>query len=382
MGGLDNDPVEFWRQRVRKYAKDFIQLKIEDFVARDAYPTQIIDGLIKMGVAGIAFPSRRGGPELGMTGMGAVLEELARVDSSVAAIIGANLSVSHLLARYANEQQREEFLYPLLEGKGVGAMAVTETVAGSDLAGIQTGYQRFGQGWRLTGDKAFVTNTGHPLLLFTVVLAKDEQGAPSTFLVPSDATGFATGNATQTQGWRAAGVHEIHLRECEIPEGFLLGQLGKGGRQVLHAFTYGRIAMAHIGVGLAEAAFEAAKGYAKDRRAFGTPLINQPRVQDILVEMWSNVLNARLLARWASAAADRGESCLEESAMAKWRCGALAMENARMSIQLFGGAGTRAGSPVAKLLWDAKVLEIAEGTSEIQRLILGRLLAHQKGPVE
>ncbi|MCY0884620.1 MAG: acyl-CoA dehydrogenase family protein [Firmicutes bacterium] len=358
-----------WRHRVRDTLS-----RLPAPPAGDDYPVEAVTRLLALGIQRIPFAAALGGEGLGLRGFTAVLEDVAAVDASLAAVFMASYSAAALLAAAGTPEQQAAWLTPLLAGQGLAAMAVSEAGAGSDVAAIRTTCRRLNDGrWRLDGSKAFITNTGHPLWRWSVVLARGPQPDRHTvFVVPADAAGLTVDRRRATLGWNRAGIHDLRLDGVVVPDANRLGPAGEGLRQVLAAFDRGRIAVAALGAGLCRGAWEQATAHARSRHTFGRPLIAHQAVADHLVQLWRLYTRARLLTGQAAAVADRGETPGAWAALAKWEAAEAAVEAARLAIQVRGGAGLLRGDPVAALWGDAKTLEIVEGTNEVQAWVLRR----------
>lgn len=344
--------------------------------AGDAYPVDAVHHLLALGVQRIPFGPEMGGEGLGMRGLVAILEDLAAVDGSLAAIVMGMYSANAFLAASASVEQRRTVLGPLLAGEGLAAVAVTEPDGGTDVAAIATTCQMRRDGtWRLNGRKAFISNTGHPLWRLTIVLASGpERGGHTVFLVPSDAPGLTVGSARATIGWRRVGVHDLALDGVSLPDACRLGEAGGGLRLALQAFERGRVAVAALATGLCRGAWQEAEAYARVRRTFGEPLVAHQAVADHLVDLWRLYTRGRLVTDQAAQTLDAGLDRGPWAALAKWEATDAAVHAARLSAQTLGGHGLLVGSRAAERWADAKTLEVVEGSTEVQALVLRRLL--------
>jgi len=348
----------------------------------DGYPLEAVGGLLALGVQRVPFPAEMGGEGLGLRGLVAVLEELGAIDGSLAAIAMGTYSANAFIAACATPAQRRDLLGPLLAGEGLAAVAVTEPEAGTDAAAIRTACRQLPDGsWRLDGEKAFISNTGHPLWLHTVIVARgpgdDEHTA---FLVPSGAPGLRVGPTRSTIGWARVGVHDLRLDGVVVPDACRLGPVGGGLRAALGAFDRGRVAVAALACGLCRAAWEEADGHARRRSSFGQPLIGHDAVADHLVTLWRLYTRARLVTGAAADAADSGRALGPWAALAKWEATDAAVQAARLAVQTLGGRGLLRAGRAAALWGDAKTLEIVEGTTEVQALVLRRRLRERGLP--
>ena len=369
------------RSTVRAFADREIAPRIGAYVEADAFPEPIVRGLADLGVFGLPFREADGGSGAGMMGFVLALEEIARVDVSVAAIVFAHSSPATILAQFGSDEQRARWLVPLTAGRLLGAIGLTEPSGGSDAAAIQATAiaTSDGDGWLLNGSKTFITNTGTPMPGVAVVVARTRNGL-SAFVVPDGTPGYRVGRPLHKIGWRAATTCEVFLEDCRVPADHLVGQPGDGLRQALTAITYGRVCVGAIATGLARGAWELAVAYGKSRRTFGRAISDHQSVAFGLADLATRIDAARLLTWRAATLADQGSAFRVEASMAKLFATETALHAAALSIQVHGAYGVSREYPVAKMLGDAKVLEIVEGTSEIQRLLLARLLGITSDP--
>ncbi|MQA85402.1 MAG: acyl-CoA dehydrogenase [Streptosporangiales bacterium] len=366
---------------IQRTVREFIEAEmapvVGDYLEHDAFPEAVVRGLADIGVMGLPFPEEYGGSGAGMVAFALALEEIARVSPSVAAIVFAHSSPATLIFLNGTEEQKREWLVQLAEGRIVGAIGLTEPSGGSDAGAVRTKASWDGTSWILNGSKTFITNAGTPMSGVAVVAATTELESGSglsSFIIPADAPGFETGEPLHKIGWRAADTREIFLRDCRLSPTSLLGKPGEGLRQMLTAVTYGRVCVAAIASGLARACFEQGRGYARERVAFGRPIADNQGVAFKLVDVAVGLAAARLLTYRAAALVDGGQPFRAEASMAKLHATETAFEAARQAIQIHGAYGISREQPVSWLLGEAKVLEIVEGTSEIQRMLLARLL--------
>jgi butyryl-CoA dehydrogenase len=367
------------RATVREFAEREIAPVIGGYVERDAFPEPIVRGLAELGVLGLPFRTEDGGSGAGMLAFAVALEEIARIDVSVAAIVFAHSSPATILAVGGTVDQKKRWLVPLAEGRLLGAIALTEPSGGSDAAAVRATATPVsgvaGRGWILNGSKTFITNTGTPMDGITVVVARASDAGLSAFVVPAGTPGYRVGQPLHKIGWRAATTSEVFLDDCCVPAEHLVGEEpGLGLRQALTAITYGRVCVGAIATGLARAAYEQSVEYGHQRRTFGRPIVERQAIAFGLADLATRIDAARLLTWRAAALADAGGSFRTEASMAKLFATETALKAAELAIQVHGAYGVSREVPVAKLLGDAKVLEIVEGTSEIQRLLLARLL--------
>jgi len=370
-----NPEQQLLRRTMRDFADREIAPRIGAYVEADAFPEPIVRGLADLGVFGLPFGEADGGSGAGMLGFVLALEEIARVDVSVAAIVFAHSSPATILAKFGSDRQRARWLVPLAQGRLLGAIGLTEPSGGSDAAAIRATATATpdSDGWLLNGSKTFITNTGTTMPGVAVVLARMGDGL-SAFMVPDGTPGYRVGRPLHKIGWRAATTCEVFLEDCRVPADHLVGRPGDGLRQALTSITYGRVCVGAIATGLARGAWELAVGYGRTRRAFGRAVTDHQSTAFGLAELATRIDAARLLTWRAAAIADQGSPFRAEASMAKLFATETALQAAELSIQVHGAYGVSREYAVAKMLGDAKVLQIVEGTSEIQRLLLARLL--------
>lgn len=374
---------ELLRSTVRAFAEREIAPRIGAYVEADAFPEPIVRGLADLGVFGLPFREADGGSGAGMVAFALALEEIARIDVSVAAIVFAHSSPATILSVYSSDEQRARWLVPLAEGRLLGAIGLTEPSGGSDAAAVRTTARPVpadqGGDWVLNGGKTFITNTGTPMPGLAVVVGRTPAGGLSAFVVPDGTPGYRVGRPLHKIGWRAATTCEVFLEDCRVPADHLVGREGDGLRQALTAITYGRVCVGAIATGLARGAWEQAVAYGRARQTFGRPVTDRQSISFGLAELATRIDAARLLTWRAAALADSGASFRAEASMAKLFATRTALDAAETAIQVHGAYGVSREYPVAKMLGDAKVLEIIEGTSEIQLLLLARLLGISDG---
>jgi short/branched chain acyl-CoA dehydrogenase len=371
-------------QRVlRATIREFAQAEVAPHAAawdREArFPVEVVRKLGALGVMGLPFPEAEGGVGAGTLELALVIEELARVDSSVAITVSANVGLAGaVLHQFGSPAQKERWLVPLARGETLGAVAGTEPGAGSDVAGITTTARLEGDAWRLNGTKAFITNAGTPLSAFVVATAVTGRvdGRPeiSMLLVPNGTPGYRIGPPYHKLGWHASDTRELVFEDCVVPADHLVGPRGAGVRQFLAVLDGGRIGVAALAVGLAQGALDLAVDYAKQRHAFGEPIGRKQGIQFPLADLATEIEAARLLVYRAALLRDRGEPHTRAAAMAKLFASELAVRAANVALQVHGGYGYMEEAPIARFYRDAKILTIGEGTSEIQRLVIARSL--------
>jgi alkylation response protein AidB-like acyl-CoA dehydrogenase len=366
-----------------------LQLLVREFAEREiaphaaawdrdhTFPTDVIRKLGELGAMGVAFPEEYGGLGMGAVAQAVVVEELARIDSSVAVTVGANVSIAGEPVRlFGTEEQKQRWLAPLARGETLGAFASTEPGGGSDVQAALTTAVRDGDCWVLNGTKAFITNAGNDLSAFCIVTAKttldDGREKLTAFIVPVDTPGFEPQPPYHKMGWHASDTREIVLNDCRVPADAMLGELGKGARVFLEPLDGGRIGVAAMSVGLAQGALEQAMQYAHERETFGQPIAHHQAIAFKLAELKTQIEAARLLTYRAAAMKDAGEPVTEAAAMAKLFASEVAVRAAEENMQVHGGFGYIEESAVPRFYRDAKILTIGEGTSEILKLVIAR----------
>lgn len=372
---------EEFRRTVRAFAEEVVRPATEEADRREELPMDVVRAMGELGLFGLPFPEELGGQGADLLTCCLAVEELGRVDQSVAVTLAAAVGLGGMpILRFGTSEQQRTYLEPMCRGEAIVAFALTEPDAGSDAAAIRTGARLEDGWWVLEGSKAFITNAGTPLTRALVVTAvSDPDAVPpsrrlSQLLVPTDAPGLEVGRPYRKLGWRASDTRELAFRGCRVPEGALLGERGRGLAQALEVLDGGRITTAALAVGLAQACLDAALAYAKERRAFGRPIGGFEGVQFKLADMHVAVETARLATYRAAWLRDHGRPVTAAAAVAKLHASEAAVRCAREAVQIFGGSGLIEETPVARYYRDAKILEIGEGTSEIQRLVIGRAL--------
>lgn len=342
-------------------------------------PVELLTTLGEAGLMGLLVPSDHGGIGMSTVGFVAAMEELGRVDQSVAAAWQAHLTIGSLpLLYFGSVEQRERWLRPLAEGRKLGAFGLTEPDAGSDASGIKTRAVKEGGGWRINGRKMFISNAGTDMSFGVTVLARTERGdgqsSFGSFVVERDAPGYSWGPKLRGIGWRGLDTRELIFDDVLVPADHLIGEPDQGLRQFLQVLEVGRISIAALSVSLIRAVLDLAKSYADQREQFGKPISQYQAIQFKLADMATELEASRWLTYRAAALRDDGEPFRKEAAMAKLKASRTAMWAATEAVQIHGGYGYMLDSPVARFFCDAKVLEIGEGTNEIQHLVIARLL--------
>lgn len=367
-----------FRDLVREFAEEVVAPAAAGYDEREEFPLEVVKRMAELGLFGIPFPEEVGGQGGDLLTFCLCLEELGRWDSSVAITLEAAVGlVANPIFRFGTEEQHRRWLVPLARGEALGAFALTEPGGGSDARAVRTEARLDDDGWVLRGSKAFITNSGTPITSVVLVAARDEaagQGGISTILVPAGTRGLTVGPGYRKVGWRASDTHEVVFEGCRVPGDHLLGERGRGYAQFLETLADGRIAIAALSVGLARGCLEESVRYATQREAFGRPIGAFEALQFKIADMKVAVETARLAYLRAAWLRDRGKPYATEAAIAKLYASESAVTCAREAVQVHGGYGFIEEFPVARFYRDAKVLEIGEGTSEIQRLLIARSL--------
>jgi len=374
---------------LKKMCRDFAAKEIAPHAGgwseRGEFPLEVFRQLGDLGLMGMLAPEEYGGMNAGMVAYVTVMEELGRADQSVAAAWNAHSTIASLpLALFGTEEQKERWLRPLAEGKNLAAFGLTEPDAGSDAAGITTRARRVEGGWLLNGAKIFISNAGTAMTLGVTVLTQTGLSAEGrkefgAFFVPTGTPGFALGEPLKKLGWHALDTRELSFADCFVGHDHLVGDAAGGLTQLLAALDPGRISVAALGLSLAQAALELAVDYSGTRKQFGKPISSFQAIGHKLADMATEVEAARWLVYRAAWLADEGLPHRKEAAMAKLYTSEVANRVASAAVQVHGGYGWMTESTVARFYSDAKILEIGEGTSEIQRNIISRLVLEESG---
>lgn len=371
---------EALRHSVREFARDVVAPVIGEFYERHQFPYEIVRQMGKMGLFGLPFPEEYGGMGGDYFALCLVLEELARVDSSVAITLEAAISLGAMpIYRYGTEEQRRHWLPRLCSGEALAGFGLTEPGVGSDAGGTSTraGYDSATDEWVINGAKAFITNSGTDitaLVTVTAVTGLDADGGKeiSTLIVPSGTPGFTVQPGYSKVGWCASDTHELTFEDVRVPGANLLGERGRGLAQFLRILDEGRIAIAALAVGLAQGCVDESVRYARERHAFGQPIGDFQAIRFKIADMEVRAHTARLAYYDAAARLVAGDNFSRQAAIAKLHASQCAVDNAREATQIHGGYGFMNEFPVARFWRDAKILEIGEGTSEVQRMIISR----------
>jgi butyryl-CoA dehydrogenase len=366
---------ELFRRTVREFAEREIAPVAARFDETEEYPAENVRKMASLGLMGLTVPEAYGGSGAGALEYALAMEEIARADAAHSTILTVNVSlVSEPIARLGTEQQRQQFLPPLCDGRMVGAYCLSEPTSGSDAADMQTRAVRDGDEWVIDGTKNFITN-GDVAGLYVVYVSTDpaqRARGVSALLVEAERPGVRPGAREAKLGIHASPTTQVHFEGCRVPAENLLGELNRGFRIAMSTLDGGRIGIAAQAVGIAQAALEAARDYARQREAFGKPIADFQGLQWMLADMQTRTQAARLLTWSAAARKDAGLPYGQDAAMAKLFASETAMWVATRALQIHGGYGYMRESAVQRYFRDAKITEIYEGTSEIQRLVIAR----------
>ncbi|WP_327156798.1 acyl-CoA dehydrogenase family protein [Streptomyces tubercidicus] len=372
--------LEELRRTVEAFAHDVVAPKIGEYYEQHAFPYEIVQEMGRMGLFGLPFPEEYGGMGGDYLALGIALEELARVDSSVAITLEAGVSLGAMpVYHFGTEEQKRAWLPKLCSGEMLGAFGLTEPDGGSDAGATRTTAVRDDGEWVINGSKCFITNSGTDitgLVTVTAVTGRKDDGSPliSSIIVPSGTPGFTVGAPYSKVGWSASDTRELSFSDVRVPAANLLGEEGRGYAQFLRILDEGRIAIAALATGLAQGCVDESVRYAKERRAFGRAIGSNQAIQFKLADMEMRAHTSRLAWRDAASRLVHGEPFKKEAALAKLYSSEIAVDNAREATQIHGGYGFMNEYPVARMWRDAKILEIGEGTSEVQRMLIAREL--------
>ncbi len=368
------------RRTVEQFARSEVAPVIGGFYQREEFPYPIVARMGELGLFGLPFPEELGGQGGDYLAFCLVLEELARVDSSVAITLEAAVGLGAMsIFRFGTEEQRQQWLPDLCAGRSLAAFGLSEPGAGSDVAALRTTARLDDGEWVLNGAKVFITNSGTAISSLVVVAAVTGDGAGkraeiSAIVVPTPAEGLTVSSAHSKVGWSASDTHDLSFADCRVPAGNLLGERGRGYGQFLQTLSEGRIAISALAVGLAQGCIDECLTYVEAREAFGHRIGEYQAIQFKLADMEARTHTARLAYHDAARRMLAGDPFTKEAAIAKLVSSDAAGVNSREAVQIFGGYGYMNETPVARFYRDSKILEIGEGTSEVQRMLIAREL--------
>ncbi|MFQ6103817.1 MAG: acyl-CoA dehydrogenase [Candidatus Glassbacteria bacterium] len=380
--------LEFTQEQLmlQKMVRDFAQNEIKPIAAEidetGEFPLENVRKMAKLGLLGIPFPDQWGGAGMDQVSYCLAVEEIAKVCASHAITVAAHTSIgTEPIYLFGTDEQKEKHLKPLARGELIGAFALTEPGAGSDVASIKTVAVADGDHYLLNGTKIFCTNAGYAGIFIVTAVTDRDKGINgfSTFIVEKETEGLKMGKKEDKMGWRGSDTREVIFEDAVVPKENLLGNPGEGFRQAMETLMGGRISIGALSLGIAAGAYNAALEYCPERKQFGRPISDFQAIKFMLADMATEIECGRFLTYRAAKLRDEKKPHRKESAMAKLYCSELAMRTTTKAVQIFGGYGYSKDYPVERFMRDAKVCEIGEGTSEIQRLVIARCILEGKG---
>jgi butyryl-CoA dehydrogenase len=364
----------------RDFAREKVKPRAEQMDAEAAFPYDLVAEMARLGLMGLPFPEEWGGAGADTVSYVLAVMEIARADASTAITLAAHVSLgSAPFYLFGTKEQKERYLIPLARGEMLWSFGLTEPQAGSDAGAVRTRAELRDGSWVVNGAKAFITNSGTHMTAGTTITAvtgTDAKGNPeiSNIIVPQDTPGFTRGAPYKKMGWRASDTHELIFADACVPEGSLLGERGKGLKQFFKVLDGGRISVAALSVGLAMGAYDEALAYAKERKQFGRAIAKFQAIQFKLVDMLMEIEHAKLMVLKAAWEKDGGRDYALTASLAKLYAGEMSRRVANEAVQIHGGYGFMDEYPVSRMYRDQKINEIGEGTNEVQRLVVARLL--------
>ncbi len=370
-----SDEHELLRGTVRAFAEERIAPVAEELDREHRFPYEIVAELAELGLMGIPVPEEYGGAGGDTLSYAIAIEELTRIDSSVAITVAAHTSLGTMpFLLFGSEQQKQEWLPDLASGRKLAAFGLTEPGAGSDAGATRTRAELRDGDWVVNGSKTFITNAGTDLTACVTITARTGEDEISNLVVPNGTPGYEISAPMRKLGWRASDTRELSFQDCRVPEGNLLGPRGAGFKQFLEILDGGRVSVAAMGLGLAQGAYDLATAHARNREQFGRPIASFQAVQFALADMATEIEAGRGLVYKACWLKDQGREFAKEAAIAKLYTGELSKRVADKALQIHGGYGFMDEYPISRLYRDQKVLEIGEGTNEVQRMVIARHL--------
>jgi alkylation response protein AidB-like acyl-CoA dehydrogenase len=366
---------ELLRDTVRQFAAERVAPVAEELDREKRFPYELVAELAELGLMGMTIPEEYGGAGTDTLAYAIAVEELTRVDSSVAITVAAHHSLGTLPIYYfGNDEQKREWLPDLASGKKLAAFGLTEAGAGSDAAATRTTAKLEDGEWVIDGSKIFITNAGTDITACVTITALTGDDEISNIIVPNGTPGYVISAPMEKLGWKASDTRELSFQGVRVPEGNLLGPRGQGFTQFLQILDGGRISVAAMGVGLAQGCYDLAYAYAKERQQFGKPISKFQAVQQKLVDMATEIEAARYLVYKAAWEKDQGRDFGRTAAMAKLYSGELSHRAANWALQIHGGYGFMDEYAISRFYRDQKILEIGEGTNEVQRMVIAKHL--------
>jgi short/branched chain acyl-CoA dehydrogenase len=366
---------ELVRSTVREFARERVAPLAGELDRESRFPTELVAGMAELGLMGMTIPEEYGGAGADTLAYAIAVEELTRVDSSVAITMAAHHSLGTLpIFYFGTEEQRRRWLPNLASGKQLAAFGLTEPDAGSDAGATRTRAELRNGEWVVNGSKIFITNAGTELTGCVTITARTDEDEISNIIVPNGTPGYAISKPMKKLGWRASDTRELSFKDAKVPEDHLLGPRGQGFHQFLEILDGGRISVAAMGVGLAQGAYDLAFAYARERRQFGQPIAKFQAVQFALADMATEIEAGRNLVYKAAWLKDDNRDFALAAAQAKLYTGELSNRVVNAALQIHGGYGYMDEYPISRLYRDQKILEIGEGTNEVQRMVIARHL--------
>jgi len=366
---------ELVRQTVRDFAVSRVAPVAEELDREERFPYELVAELAELGLMGIPIPEEYGGAGADTVSYAIAIEELTRVDSSVAITLAAHTSLGTMpIYLFGNDAQKQEWLPQLASGEKLAAFGLTEPDAGSDAGATRTRAELRDGDLVVNGAKIFITNAGTDITACVTITALTGDGEVSNVIVPNDTPGYGISAPMHKLGWRASDTRELSFENCRVPEGNLLGERGKGFHQFMEILDGGRISVAAMGVGLAQGAYDLAFAYAQERQQFGRPISKFQAIQFQLADMATEIEAGRQLVCRAAWLKDQGKPFALAAAQAKLYTGLLSNRVVNAALQIHGGYGFMEEFAISRLYRDQKILEIGEGTNEVQRMVIARLL--------
>jgi short-chain 2-methylacyl-CoA dehydrogenase len=366
---------ELVRSTVRDFARERVAPVAEELDREGRFPYDLVAGMAELGLMGMTIPEEYGGAGADTLAYAIAVEELTRVDSSVAITMAAHHSLGTLPIYYfGSEEQKQQWLPELASGKKLAAFGLTEPEAGSDAGATRTRAEQRDGKWVINGSKIFITNAGTDITACVTLTARTGEDEVSNLIVPNGTAGYEISSPMKKLGWRASDTRELSFKDCAVPEANLLGPRGQGFRQFLEILDGGRISVAAMGVGIAQGAYDLAFAYAQERKQFGKPIAKFQAVQFKLADMATEIEAGRTMVHKAAWLKDQGRDFGLAAAQAKLYTGELSNRAVNWALQIHGGYGYMDEYAISRLYRDQKILEIGEGTNEVQRMVIAKHL--------
>jgi short-chain 2-methylacyl-CoA dehydrogenase len=369
------DEQQLLRSTVREFAETRVAPVAEELDRESRFPYELVAEMAELGLMGIPIPEEYGGAGADTVSYAIAVEELTRIDSSVAITMAAHTSLGTMpIYLFGNDEQKQEWLPRLASGEGLGAFGLTEPNAGSDAGATRTRAELRDEQWIVNGSKIFITNAGTDISACVTITARTGDDETSNIIVANGTSGYGISAPMHKLGWHASDTRELSFDDCAVPEGNLLGPRGKGFTQFMEILDGGRISVAAMGVGLAQGAYDLAFRYAQERRQFGRPISKFQAVQFALADMSMEIEAGRQLVYRAAWLKDQGKPFGLAAAQAKLYTGLLSNRVVNSALQIHGGYGFMQEFAISRLFRDQKILEIGEGTNEVQRMVIAKQL--------